>query len=148
MMIFQLWILIWYYIYPFSFEFSIGTGDAGFFSISTFNIALKQTLVKLRLTCNEHFFFSLNFKTKLMLQSCRMYLKQVLFFSPLPLFPLNHYFTMNQIHLRIQTFFKGDGFNILINLIWNILWLIWMLFTVINKKFRKYSNLSKIGFIY
>ena len=114
-----------------------------FGSSSTFNIYLKKSLVKLRFSCTEIFFNPLNIKIKSMLRSYKLSLKKYFILEFSPFFLLNHHFTKNNNHLCIYTF-SNTNFHIILDISWNILWLISMIFTAIKKLFGKQLKLSKV----
>ena len=47
-----------------------------------------------------------------------------------------------------MSFFQCDCFFILLDISWNVLWLIWVLFTKVDKCFGKQFNLNKLTLVY
>ena len=117
------------------------------FFILTFTILLRQTLIKLWFYWNEISFYPLNIKIKPMLWSFILSLKQVCVFI---ISPISSFWTIFCIWIITICAYKISS-KYMISIFFLIsekcLWLIWMLLKVLNKKFRKYFNLSKIRFI-
>ena len=90
----------------------------------TWNIVLKQTLVKLGLSCNGIFFNPLYIKIKPMILSFRLSLKQVFFIF----FTVSFFWTI-LLRQILTTWPYKLFYNAILDISWNVFWIIWMLKT-------------------
>ena len=95
-----------------------------FWSRLTFNISLKQPLLKLRFSCTDIFLNLLNIKIKQMLRYFRLSLKQVFW----GVFLISSFWTIIFWRIITNCTYKLSSnaiFNIRLDISWIFLWLAW-----------------------